>query len=151
MSNCLESPYKLPTVSFVGGSTQELAFHTYFENNGRPLSMSGCVGYFSIVEYLDRSLPLLSKTMTITESPVDATDNILRVELEPSDTVDMVGKFIYQVTIKQQPQAWSKEARDWAEGSGLIKGDEHGNKQYESYCSREQMVQFLYRFKDIVK
>ncbi len=52
---------------------------------------------------------------------------------------------------KQQPQAWSKEARDWAEGSGLIKGDEHGNKQYESYCSREQMVQFLYRFKDIVK
>ena len=100
MSNCLESPYKLPTVSFVGGSTQELAFHTYFENNGRPLSMSGCVGYFSIVEYLDRSLPLLSKTMTITESPVDATDNILRVELEPSDTIDMVGKFIYQVTIK---------------------------------------------------
>lgn len=50
---------------------------------------------------------------------------------------------------KQQPQDWSKTARDWAEGTGLIKGDEHGNKCYQSFCTREQMVQFLYRFKDI--
>lgn len=100
MSNCLESPYKLPTVSFVGGSTQELAFHTYFENNGRPLSMSGCTGYFSVAEYLNKSSPLITKTMDIIESKTDATDNILRVELEPSDTVNLAGKFIYQVTIK---------------------------------------------------
>ena len=60
-------------------------------------------------------------------------------------------RFRLRASARMGMQAWSKEARDWAEGSGLIKGDEHGNKQYESYCSREQMVQFLYRFKDIVK
>ena len=91
---------ELTGVTFVGGATQQLAFHTYFEDNGRPLSMRGCTGYFSVAEYLNKSSPLITKTMDIIESKTDATDNILRVELEPSDTVNLAGKFIYQVTIK---------------------------------------------------
>lgn len=50
---------------------------------------------------------------------------------------------------KQQPSSWSETARKWAEGIGLIKGDDKGNKNYKSFCTREQMVQFLYRFKDM--
>lgn len=100
MSLC-ESHFQLPTLDFVGGSTQEFAFHTYFYGNGRPLSMTGCTAYFSVVSALNKTgQPLLSKTMRIMQSSTDSTDNILAVELVPSDTINLSGKYIYQVTIK---------------------------------------------------
>ena len=34
--NCDYSPYSLPTIDFVGGSTQELVFHTFFSQNKKP-------------------------------------------------------------------------------------------------------------------
>ncbi len=43
------------------------------------------------------------------------------------------------------PSAWSADARAWAEQSGLIAGDDKGNRQYESFCTREALVQMLYR------
>ena len=46
---------------------------------------------------------------------------------------------------KAQPAAWSAEAREWAESIGLIKGDENGNKMYNAWVTREQLMQFLYR------
>ena len=45
---------------------------------------------------------------------------------------------------KKEPSAWSAEARTWAEENGIIVGTGAGFS-YESYCTREQMVQFLYR------
>ena len=45
----------------------------------------------------------------------------------------------------QEPGAFSAEARAWAEGIGLIKGDTAGRKQYKSFCTREQLMTFLYR------
>ena len=47
---------------------------------------------------------------------------------------------------KQPPSQWSAEARAWAEGNGLIVGDENGEKQYKNFCTREQLMTFLYRF-----
>ena len=52
---------------------------------------------------------------------------------------------------KKDPQDWSWTARQWSESNGIIKGDENGNKQYQSYVTREQMVQFLYRLAMILK
>lgn len=43
------------------------------------------------------------------------------------------------------PAAWSADARKWAEENGIIQGDENGNKQYQSFCTREQLMTFLYR------
>lgn len=45
----------------------------------------------------------------------------------------------------QEPGAFSAEARAWAEQNGLIKGDMAGRKQYKSFCTREQLMTFLYR------
>ena len=45
----------------------------------------------------------------------------------------------------QEPADWSQEARDWAEENGILYGNEKGEKQYKSFCTREQMVQFLHR------
>lgn len=44
------------------------------------------------------------------------------------------------------PSDWSEEERRWAEETGLIRGDENGEKKYKSFCTREQLMTFLYRF-----
>lgn len=49
----------------------------------------------------------------------------------------------------EAPQDWSREARQWAEGNGIIVGDEKGNKAYHSFCTREEMVAILYRFMNL--
>ena len=47
---------------------------------------------------------------------------------------------------QREPAPWSAEARAWAEQTGLIAGDETGNKQYKSFLTREQLVELLRRF-----
>ncbi|MGE4353143.1 MAG: N-acetylmuramoyl-L-alanine amidase [Oscillospiraceae bacterium] len=51
----------------------------------------------------------------------------------------------------QELSSWSQEAREWAEGNGLITGDGSGNMQYKSACTREMMVVFLHRFYNLIK
>ena len=55
-----------------------------------------------------------------------------------------MNEYIKQVSQKT-PGDWSVEARIWAEGTGLIKGDQFGNKQYKKPATREEIVQLLYR------
>ena len=54
---------------------------------------------------------------------------------------------------KKEPGDWSKEAREWAEKNGFVKGDETGNKMYKKLLTREEMVTVLYRalLTDLVK
>lgn len=52
---------------------------------------------------------------------------------------------------EKPPFDWSEEARSWAEGNGLIRGDENGNKQYQSFCTREQLMTFLHRLTNMLK
>lgn len=98
------NPYTLPTIDFVGGSTQDLAFHVYFYYGGRPFDLSSCTANFSVINYVNKGgAPLISKAMKITEGDSigeDIISNVLRVTLEPADTVDLVGKFIYQIIIR---------------------------------------------------
>lgn len=44
----------------------------------------------------------------------------------------------------KEPNEWSEKERDWAEAEKIILGD-HVGFSYESFCTREQMVVFLYR------
>ena len=44
----------------------------------------------------------------------------------------------------KEPAEWSAEARKWAEENGIIKGTGAG-MSYLASCTREQMVEFLYR------
>ncbi len=47
---------------------------------------------------------------------------------------------------QRDPADWSAEARAWAEKTGLIAGDETGNKQYRSFLTREQLAVLLHRY-----
>ena len=48
------------------------------------------------------------------------------------------------------PSAWAKDAVEWAQQMGLIKGDEKGNLNLHANVTREQLMVFLYRFKDML-
>ena len=47
---------------------------------------------------------------------------------------------------QRDPADWSAEARAWAEETGLIAGDETGNKQYRGFLTREQFAVLLHRY-----
>ena len=100
---CNYDPYTLPSVSFVGGSTQDFMFHAYFHSLNAPIDLSSCTADFSIINASNKNGICLSKPMTITEG--DKTEsgvvsNYLYVRLEPADTVDLYGKYIYQITVR---------------------------------------------------
>ena len=59
----------------------------------------------------------------------------------------MMDNYLAQLA-EQPPSTWSAEARNWAEENGLLQGDDMGNLQYKSFCTREQMVIFLKRLFD---
>ncbi len=96
--------YTLPTINFVGGATQKLMFHTYYYQGKHPFDLSFCTAKFAIVSYNNKhTKPKVLKNMTIqnnTRPDEEPVPNILYVELEASDTVDLEGKYIYQITIQ---------------------------------------------------
>lgn len=100
---CQNGIYTLPTISFVGGSTQTFEFNCYYYTNKKKFDLSACSADFSIISYVNkRGTPLVSKTMSVISDTGDndSVSNILNVVLDPADTVDLYGKYIYQITIR---------------------------------------------------
>ncbi len=96
--------YTLPDIDFVGGSTQELLFRCYFYLNRRPFDLTGCTASFALIDYVNRNgQPLITKSMSIRKEKVngEVLNYILTVTLEPSDTLKLVGKYIYQISIRE--------------------------------------------------
>lgn len=98
------NPYTLPTLDFVGGSTQILSFSLYFRVEGVPFDASECEAEFAIVNINNKKSTLLRKAMVIEpgsdETDGEAAENVISVTLDPADTVELDGKYIYQITIK---------------------------------------------------
>ena len=46
---------------------------------------------------------------------------------------------------KQPPAEWSKAARTWAEGQGIVAGGTDGEKRYRAFATREETVQMMFR------
>lgn len=93
--NCDYSPYSLPTIDFVGGSTQELVFHTFFSQNKKPFDLSSCTASFALINFVNKNgSPLIAKPMEVSKSEDgDGTvTNVLRVVLLPEETVDVKAK-----------------------------------------------------------
>lgn len=101
MLECEMNQYTLPTISFVGGETQDLAFNVYFYKNKKPYGLSGCTANFAIVHFLNKAgTPILSKPMASRINEAGTIDNVLTITLAPEDTVDLSGKYIYQISIR---------------------------------------------------
>lgn len=93
--------YSLPEINFIGGSSEDLQFNLYSdETNPEPFTLYGGKANFSIVNFINKnSTPVLSKQMEISLNDDQTSYNIVRVSLEPADTVDLSGKFVYQIIL----------------------------------------------------
>lgn len=98
----LNKMYSLPELCFVGGSSENLEFNLYYDkSNPRPFNIYGGEATFSIVHFSNKnSAPVVSKKMDIVLDNSSMSYNVLRVTLDPTDTVHLSGKFIYQITMK---------------------------------------------------
>lgn len=133
-----------------------ITYHAWWTDDGKSLgtyvasrSCKTCPGtaFFggnTRASYDKNLKPLIVKAMNGTYNvPVKEEEEVTQEQFNKMMDTYLAG------LAKQQPSSWSETARKWAEGIGLIKGDDKGNKNYKSFCTREQMVQFLYRFKDM--
>lgn len=97
---CIDFQNELPTISFVGGATEPLSFDFYHKLAGLPYDFTNSVCNFAISGYaVDFATPIISKEMTIGKSSVDGTNSVLSVVLDPADTVNLHGKYLYQISI----------------------------------------------------
>lgn len=84
---------KLTTISFIGGASKTLGFRI-FNRGGSPIDVSNCTGRFAIINSVNKyGEPLFTQNM----SPYDF--NVFTVSIPSDATVDLYGKFIYQISV----------------------------------------------------
>lgn len=71
-------------------------------------------------------------------------DEVFDPEKLTDEQVEALADRLVDVLKKKEPSNWSEEAREWAEGKGIINGDENGNKQYKKFCTREEVIQLMF-------
>ena len=92
--------YTLPEVVFVSGQSNTLRWRL-FTASRTPFNADGCTGNFAVVDYSDQTgEPLISKSLRFLVGDESGKKNIAEVDLEPRDTLELHGKYIYQITIK---------------------------------------------------
>lgn len=94
--------YSLPEVMFVAGQSNTLRWRLFTEQNV-PFNADGCIGNFALVDYSDKynDEPLVSKPLSfVIGDDVTGAKNVATVDLLPTDTLGLYGKYIYQITIK---------------------------------------------------
>lgn len=90
--------YTLPELTFVGGKTQELRFNLK-DTNGEPYNASGSTINFSICDYSYKTgAPILSLAPALIADENGIADS-LYVTITSEDTLNLFGKYIYQITI----------------------------------------------------
>lgn len=93
--------YTLPELTFVGGKTQELNFRLK-EKDGSLYNARNCEANFSICNYSNKTgEPLLSIQPTFVSND-NSIIHILHIIISPEQTVNLYGKYIYQITIKDE-------------------------------------------------
>lgn len=94
--NCNCNQYELPTICFVGGGNQEFEYEVFYLNEQTPFDVTSCRARFSVVSCTNKyGTPVVSKDMIAS----DDDTNKLSVTLTAQDTVNLNGKYYYQIYI----------------------------------------------------
>lgn len=94
----MEMLFSLPDWDFVGGSTQKRVF-TMTNGLGETCDYPGSTASIALIEYVNRGSPVIKKTATVTAG-TDGKYSEVTATLTASDTLNLCGKFIYQLSIK---------------------------------------------------
>lgn len=89
----------VPTIIEVGGGDINIDFDLKNQYNGTAYNAEGCTARFSVADYLYRDAALLNYEATL-KSDENGILSVASVRIPASDTVDMTGAYIYQVSIK---------------------------------------------------
>lgn len=54
------------------------------------------------------------------------------------------------IKLDNTPDTWAKEAVDWAVENKILFGDENGNYKLHNVCTRQEMLVFLNRVKEVL-
>lgn len=96
--------YELPVINFVGGCFLPCNFHIYHPVTGKPVDLEGYTATFSVVNFENKhGKPLIKKEMTVrygTRPEEKEIQNILYVDLLTHETINLEGKFLYQITVR---------------------------------------------------
>lgn len=91
--------YNLPDISFVGGESQTFAFNLYTKSK-QAFDADDCTVNFAMINYTNKSGdPVISKLAEV-EVGLEGVKNRVVVDLVPSDTLNLYGKYIYQIILR---------------------------------------------------
>ena len=100
MMNYEQSMFSLPTINIVGGETELLTFNVFNSNREPAELVSGTECGFAVAPYVSPGAdPIITKTCSI-QAGSSGARNVIVATLNSADTVDLNGKFIYQLTLK---------------------------------------------------
>lgn len=93
--------YTLPQDTFVAGQTCKYAWRLY-RKSGSPFEASNCEGKFALMDYSHKEdEPIFTKEIEFVVGD-EGAENIAMVTIEPEDTLYLSGKYIYQLSIKDE-------------------------------------------------
>ena len=94
----MEPIYNLPKIQFVGGETQDFCFHLKTLSGANYIT-DGYNVVFSVREWGDREEdPVLVKE-TVVKLDDAGTASVIELRIEKEDTIDLDGRYIYQIMI----------------------------------------------------
>jgi hypothetical protein len=93
--------YTLPQITLVGGQSETIRWRL-FDLDGEPYDASGVDARFALVDFSDQAAeePVLAIDATINTDQESGVDCIVKIVMDPDDTIDLYGKYIYQITLK---------------------------------------------------
>ncbi len=89
--------FMLPPIEFIGGTHKKIQIMLR-SNVGTPYDAEGHTAYFSLAHYENQSCVSITQEMEIAQSGMDGYC-LAEVELSSTDTAELCGRFVYQVTI----------------------------------------------------
>ena len=98
MNSCNKSQFELDEINIVGGDYKEFYWQIKDEDRGQYIDCNNLKMNFSLIEYNQRyGERILAKECEV--SPIETGGNEFKLILTKVDTQDLVGKYIYQITI----------------------------------------------------
>jgi hypothetical protein len=95
----LNPTYNLPDESFVGGESRDFIFHL-LTAGGVPFDANGCDVDFAVINYANKNgAPLVTKSADM-RMGTEGVVNVAVVSLFPEDTVNLYGRYVYQLSIR---------------------------------------------------
>ena len=94
----IHSIYTLPEISFVGGESQSLFFNLR-TREGNEFDATECTVDFAMIHYTNKNgMPIFTKQADIKPGNSGVL-SIAVVDILPEDTIDLYGRYVYQITI----------------------------------------------------